>query len=247
MSRPLAVKGAGASPSLFSTPGSKALRLKEQSSVAGAFAISSLVVVGSGRAAQAMNRDGPLPRRSPLPERDNLPPDDCGTGKDWRLEVESLYRDRADHLIGHFGSAVQDRDTARDIVHEAFAKFSALSVAKRLMVLRPDAYLYRMCVNLMRDRGRSQQTRTSHVEQEASIDLSHSPFAALEHRDTLRRLEAVMLRLSPKTREIFLAKRLDGMTYAEIAERTGLSVKGVEKHMSKAIAAVDRAIGRDHA
>jgi RNA polymerase sigma-70 factor (ECF subfamily) len=72
----------------------------------------------------------------------------------------------------------------------------------------------------------------------------HSPFAELEHRDTLRRLEAAMLRLKPKTREIFLAKRLDGMSYAEIAERTGLSVKGVEKHMSKAIAMLDRAMER---
>ena len=194
-----------------------------------------------------MSSDGPLHRRSPLHERDPLPPDDRRTGNDWRLEVESLYRARADHLIGHFGSTVLGRDAARDIVHEAFAKFSAMSVAKRLMVIRPDAYLYRMCVNLMRDRRRSQQTRTSHIEQEAWSEPTHSPFTALEHRDTLRRLEAAMLRLSPKTREIFLAKRLDGMTYEEIAERTGLSVKGVEKHMSKAIAAVDRAIGRDHA
>lgn len=162
------------------------------------------------------------------------------------MHVENLYRDRADHLIGHFGSGSCDRETVRDIVHEAFAKFSALSVARRVMVARPDAYLYRICVNLIRDRSRAQAARNSH-RHEADQDWSHSPFAELEHRDTLRRLEAVMVRLNPKTREIFLAKRLDGMSYAEIAERTGLSVKGVEKHMSRAIAAVDRAMGRDRA
>lgn len=194
-----------------------------------------------------MKRNGWAPRRSTFRECDPLAPEDHGTLDDWRSHVETLYRDRADHLIGHFGSGSFDRETVRDVVHEAFAKFSALSVARRVMVARPDAYLYRMCVNLMRDRSRAQQTRLSHRQQATESDRSHSPFAALEHRDTLRRLEAVMLRLNPKTREIFLAKRLDGMSYAEIAERTGLSVKGVEKHMSKAIAAVDRAIGRDHA
>ena len=51
--------------------------------------------------------------------------------------------------------------------------------------------------------------------------------------------------LNPKTREIFLAKRLDGMSYAEISQRTGLSVKGIEKHMNKALKLLDRARDRD--
>lgn len=171
-----------------------------------------------------------------------MPPED---ERGWRADVETLYRERADHLIGHFASGSADRDTARDIVHEAFAKFTALSFARRLMLARPDAYLYRICVNLLRDRSRAQQTRHSHQLRQPEIPGCHDPFVELEHRDTLRRLEAAMLRLKPKTREIFLAKRLDGMSYAEIAERTGLSVKGVEKHMGKAIAMIDRAMECD--
>ena len=53
-----------------------------------------------------------------------------------------------------------------------------------------------------------------------------------------------MMRLRPRTREIFMAHRIDGMTYAEIAERTGLTVKGVEKQMSKALAQLDRMLSR---
>jgi RNA polymerase sigma-70 factor (ECF subfamily) len=50
--------------------------------------------------------------------------------------------------------------------------------------------------------------------------------------------------LKPITRQIFLAHRVDGYSYGEIAERTGLSVKGVEKHMSRAIAHIDRAFAQ---
>jgi DNA-directed RNA polymerase specialized sigma24 family protein len=47
----------------------------------------------------------------------------------------------------------------------------------------------------------------------------------------------------PRTRrEIYLASRLDDMPYAEIAERTGLSVRQVEQHIARALLAIDDAI-----
>ena len=36
-------------------------------------------------------------------------------------------------------------------------------------------------------------------------------------------------------REIFLANRLDNMSYVEIARRSGLTVRQVERHMARAI------------
>ncbi len=53
--------------------------------------------------------------------------------------------------------------------------------------------------------------------------------------DLLRRMEAAMRAMPKMQREIFLAHRLDDMSYGEIAERTGLSVRQVERHMAKAI------------
>jgi RNA polymerase sigma-70 factor (ECF subfamily) len=44
-----------------------------------------------------------------------------------------------------------------------------------------------------------------------------------------------MLNLPRSTREIFLAHRLDDLSYQEIADRTGLTVRQVERHMAKAI------------
>jgi RNA polymerase sigma-70 factor (ECF subfamily) len=57
----------------------------------------------------------------------------------------------------------------------------------------------------------------------------------------LERLERTLLRLDATTREIFLAHRLDAMSYTEIAERTGLSEKEVERRMAKAMRRITRA------
>lgn len=58
--------------------------------------------------------------------------------------------------------------------------------------------------------------------------------------DLLRRMEEAMLAMPKMQREIFLAHRLDDMSYGEIAERTGLTVRQVERHMARAIYKLDK-------
>lgn len=48
-------------------------------------------------------------------------------------------------------------------------------------------------------------------------------------------VSAAMKALPEKTRDIFIMSRVKEMTYSEIADKTGLSEKSVEYHMSKAI------------
>ena len=62
--------------------------------------------------------------------------------------------------------------------------------------------------------------------------------------ETLKQLEKAVLRLRCKEREIFLAHRLDDMTYTEIAERTGLSVKQVTQHMARALFKIGQSMNR---
>jgi RNA polymerase sigma-70 factor (ECF subfamily) len=111
---------------------------------------------------------------------------------------------------------------------------------------QPEAFLRHVSINLLRDWGRAKALRErSQPTLELASEEQFDQVAALESRDTLRRLEHAMSKLKPRTREIFLAHRIHGFTYAEIADRTGLSIKGVEKQMSKAIAKIDRLLDRD--
>jgi len=57
----------------------------------------------------------------------------------------------------------------------------------------------------------------------------------LTEAQIIERLEAGLRRMPKMRREIFLALRLDGLSYEEIAERTGLSVKQVERHVARSM------------
>jgi RNA polymerase sigma-70 factor (ECF subfamily) len=64
----------------------------------------------------------------------------------------------------------------------------------------------------------------------------HAPLQdeVLAARRRLARVQEGLKRLTPRTREVFLMHRLDGLKYREVAERLGISQSAVEKHIAKA-------------
>jgi RNA polymerase sigma factor (sigma-70 family) len=168
-------------------------------------------------------------------------------GEDSSSSIDTLYREHSPRLLRSLTRRMASRDEARDLVQEIFCRVARLGAANLTRLERPQAYLSRMATNLLRDRARHASRRMieQHVEADDRLPAGTDQERLLETRDMLRRVEAAVLKLHPRTREIFMAHRVEGLNYAEIAERTGLSVKGVEKQMSKAIAAIDRLIERE--
>ena len=172
------------------------------------------------------------------------PPFGSGERSGTRLDI--LFRDQRMSLMRYFTRNRASEADAEDLAQEAFLRM-AHGDHGATAIAQPTAYLRQIGRNLMRDHATAPSRRhefgSPEMVDEASSEANE--LIRLEARDRLRRVEAALGRLKPKTRNIFLAHRLDGMTYGEIAERTGLSVKGVEKQMSKAIAHLGRALDRN--
>ncbi|MGS1016127.1 RNA polymerase sigma factor [Allosphingosinicella humi] len=173
-------------------------------------------------------------------EGDPLPPEDPGNpGRAAALTI--LYRRHRARLLD-FVRRRMGRAGAEDTVQQTFCRLAGLDQRQFDAIVSTEAYLVRTSDNLMRDEARAavRHSASLHVH-EGDVPLrGHDQIAALEARDSLRRIEAALMRLKPRTREIFLAHRIDGYSYAEIAARTGLSIKTVEMHMTRAIAHLDR-------
>lgn len=77
---------------------------------------------------------------------------------------------------------------------------------------------------------------------ERSLASAPPPTDKPPDAELFARLEAALPTLPRRRREIFLAVRLDAMSYAEIAQRTGLSAKRVEREFARALLQLYRAL-----
>lgn len=155
--------------------------------------------------------------------------------------VEKIYADHRPQLVSFLRQRAHPQDIG-DLVHECFVLLVASKEDVVSRIEKPGAYLVRVARNIFSDRTRvaKQGAKAKHHAYEDEDFSGPDPHNALEARDMMRRVEEQLARLKPKTRDIFLMHRFDGMSYEEIAAETGMSVKGVEKQIAKAMTAVLR-------
>ncbi len=80
------------------------------------------------------------------------------------------------------------------------------------------------------------------------LDMSITTLRAFDplwiyDKEVRARIEKAIASLPENTRRIFVMNRIDGMTYREIAESLGISVKTVEAHISKALKTLRGSLG----
>ena len=124
---------------------------------------------------------------------------------------------------------------ADDLVQEAWIRLECYR--REQPVDQPEAFLMRAALNLSIDAHRTRKTRGEEVmlEDVVLVDTTPSAETVLLARERLERMSVCLGRLNDKTRAIFLAHRIDGMSYQQIARLHGLSVSSVEKHIAKAM------------
>lgn len=144
--------------------------------------------------------------------------------------LEDFYRRHAAWLVAalraRFGS-----DQAEDLSQEAFVKLRPYLAQE---VRRPRALLMTIATNAARERHR--RAKTHSPETGAAAELREDELGWAGDQESQLLLKEIILGLPPKLREVFLLSRFEGLTYAEIAQRIGISVKSVEWRMSKALA-----------
>jgi len=101
------------------------------------------------------------------------------------------------------------------------------------------ALLYRIAINVARDRARRDRSapRGESTEHEA-IAPDASPEQHASDQQALARVRDTILGLPPRCRAVYLMHRVEGLSYPEIARRCGISTKAVEKQMSNALRAL---------
>ena len=125
-------------------------------------------------------------------------------------------------------------DEADDLVQEAWVRLACYE--KEQDVVQPEAFLMRAALNLSIDAHRARASRGEEVviDEVELVDAAPTAEAIMLGRERIARLSVGLGRLNEKTRDIFLAHRIDGLSYQEIARQHRLSISSVEKHIAKA-------------
>lgn len=149
----------------------------------------------------------------------------------------SLFDRHRAPLVRYFQRRGMSAATSEDLTQEVFARLLALADKSRIVNF--EAYLFQIAGSVLTDHLRRRRVRQgdAHVPLEnAALDAEVlTPARVLEGREAIARVAAALAELRPKTREIFLLNRIDGLSYTQIAVRRGISPSAVEKHMIKAL------------
>jgi RNA polymerase sigma-70 factor (ECF subfamily) len=165
------------------------------------------------------------------------------TGQNW---LEPLVAEYSGPLQGYFTRRLGHSAEVDDLVQEVFMRLSRMKGLEG--VENPQAYIFQIASNLLKDRARRAGTRHDGAHEPFDEDNHHSgqlasPERMLLLREDLSALTAVLEKLPHRTRVTFILHRIEGLKYREIADALGISVSTVEKHMITAIAAITRKLG----
>nr|WP_284701712.1 sigma-70 family RNA polymerase sigma factor [Rhodoplanes tepidamans] len=131
-------------------------------------------------------------------------------------------------LTSRLGSA----DLAGEALHETWLRLARAEAVGP--VRSPDNYLFRILLNAVEDRRRSDRRLLSAAEVDALLhvaDDAPGPARIAEARSDLALLKTILDELPPRRRAVLLMARVEALPREEIARRLGVSLRLVSKEL----------------
>jgi RNA polymerase sigma factor (sigma-70 family) len=133
-----------------------------------------------------------------------------------------------------------------DIVQETYATLVSMASVEAIRDIR--SYTFQTAFSILAMHVRHARVvsihSTAEIDQLAVAAPDPSPERQVEDRDELRQLAQALASMPAKCREVFILRRVDGLSQRQAAERLGLSEKTLEKHMARGIRHLMDVFGR---
>lgn len=158
-------------------------------------------------------------------------------------ELHTLYSNHHGWLYRWLCHKLNDTHDAADLAHDTFIRLIVFR-QKRNLKDKPRALLTCIAKGLIIDHWRRQDIRQAYLDTIAHLPEPSvpSPETRLAILEALYQIDDMLCSMPPQTRAIFLLAQLDGLSYQEIAKRSGVSLATVKRHMRKAFIACLSAI-----
>ncbi|HEX4177739.1 MAG TPA: sigma-70 family RNA polymerase sigma factor [Rhizomicrobium sp.] len=155
------------------------------------------------------------------------------------LPYEPMLRSRLRRMFIH-GLEVDD------VIQEMYARI--VSQPSLEAIKYPRQYAFQTATAIVIDHLR--RSRVISINAAGSLDQLEisapeaSPEQQLEFREEIAAVAQLLALLPERTREVLIMRRVEGLSQQETADKLGISVKTVEKHMAQGVAALMALFGR---
>ncbi len=146
-------------------------------------------------------------------------------------------------LMAFFLRRLGSHAEAEDLTQEVFVR---LADADPAQMQSPEAYIFRMAANLLRDRSRREKVRFDYLADAMAADGAGvdvlDPLRVSAARESLVGLTDALRELPERDRAIFILYRLENVDKRDIAQAFEISLSTVERHLARAMAHVTRRV-----
>ena len=155
---------------------------------------------------------------------------------------ESLYRTHVGQIYALCLRLSRDPQQASELTQDVFVR-----AWTGIRSFRGEAafgsWLYRVAVNVVRERQRGDSRRESRVELQVNLDHHAGPLAPVAAEDRID-LERAIAELPPRARNAIVLHDIHGFRCREVAEMTGTAVGTIQAHLHRARKLLKEKLGR---
>ncbi|OLS60442.1 sigma-70 family RNA polymerase sigma factor [Pseudomonas putida] len=148
--------------------------------------------------------------------------------------VHLLYREHNTWLKGWLRVRLGNAADAADLAQDTFIR--VMTARNDAPIREPRGYLSAIARSLLIDKSRRRAIEQAYLfalaQRPEPVEVS--PEVRLSIIEMLLQIDTLLDELGPRTRDIFLAVQLEGLSYGAVAEQFGVSITTVKNHLIRA-------------
>ena len=153
-----------------------------------------------------------------------------------RMRLRGQLADNYDGLVKKLTRRLGSSDFAYEALHETFLRLER--VTDTVPIRSPADYIFRIAINIAKDRQKAQNLRVSTAEIDALLDVSDegpSPARIVEARSDIDAFKRALAELPARPRDVLYSVAIEGRSPQDVAARLGVSVRTVESDLKLAL------------
>jgi RNA polymerase sigma-70 factor (ECF subfamily) len=157
---------------------------------------------------------------------------------------DALYKRYSKRLYKFGHSILKSQEESENLIQDAYLKLweNRDKVEKDNSV---KSYLFTIAYNSAITIIRKKARESVFIEYLKSLqEINEEPVnVELEYKELTTKLDEIITLLPPRQKEVYLLHKVEGLKYAEIAERLNISENTIENHMSRALKTIREKLG----